>query len=76
MGAILHVHPPPVSALVPGVSPDLDRLITRCLAKDPKDRHAGSEALLIELRAVQLDGDSQKIHTTRSLIDRIKWQSR
>ena len=55
MGAILHVHPPPVSALVPGVSPDLDRIISRCLAKDPKDRHADSEALLIELRDVRMD---------------------
>jgi len=40
MGAILHVHPPLVSTQIPDVSPDFDRLISRCLAKDPQDRRA------------------------------------
>ena len=53
MGAILHVHPPPVSALVPDMNPDLDRVITRCLAKEPQDRPADSQELLSELRRIQ-----------------------
>ena len=53
MGAILHVHPPPVSDLVPDVHPDVDRIISRCLAKAPQDRHAGSEEVLIELQRIQ-----------------------
>lgn len=53
MGAILHVHPPPVSRIVPDMHPDFDRVISRCLAKAPQDRHTGSEEVLIELQRIQ-----------------------
>jgi eukaryotic-like serine/threonine-protein kinase len=38
IGAILHTDPPPVSALQPLAPPALDRIVSRCLTKDPDDR--------------------------------------
>jgi hypothetical protein len=46
---VMHQHlnaPPPIaSQLVPGVSPELDALIVRCMAKDPDQRFADGEEL-------------------------------
>ena len=52
IGAILHTDPPPVSALQPHVPPALDRIVSRCLAKDPIDRWQTTRDLMLELRAV------------------------
>jgi serine/threonine protein kinase len=35
---IMHVDPPPVSTMQPATPPALDRVIQRCLAKDPNQR--------------------------------------
>lgn len=38
LGAIMHVEPAPPSEVAPGVSPELEGIITRCLQKDPDRR--------------------------------------
>jgi serine/threonine-protein kinase len=38
IGSILKDEPPPLSARQPSIPPMLDRLVARCLAKDPHDR--------------------------------------
>ena len=38
IGNILHADPPSMSVTAPHVPPALDRLIRRCLAKDPSER--------------------------------------
>lgn len=38
LGAILHIDPPPPSGSSPEVSVELDAIIRRCMAKDPKQR--------------------------------------
>jgi eukaryotic-like serine/threonine-protein kinase len=47
--AILEHDPPPVSSLVPSASPALDRVVRRCLAKDPEERWQSARDLASEI---------------------------
>jgi len=49
---ILHEEPQPLTALVPGVAPDLERIVLRCLVKDPAGRYGSFRAVLDDLDAV------------------------
>ena len=50
IAAIMNVEPTPVSALAPIAPRALDRLVLRCLAKDPDDRWQTAHDLLLQLR--------------------------
>ena len=52
IGAILHTDPPPVSTLQPLTPRGLDRVVSRCLAKDPEDRWQTARDLVLELNWV------------------------
>lgn len=45
----LEEKPPSLATRLPGVDPQLDRVVARCLAKDPKDRFADCSAMAIAL---------------------------
>jgi serine/threonine-protein kinase len=51
---LLRMHltepPPPPTSLRPGLSPELEGIILRLLAKTPERRHAAAEDLVLELR--------------------------
>jgi serine/threonine protein kinase len=49
-GAIMTSEPLPISRLQPLAPPALERVVTRCLAKDPDDRWQTAHDLLIQLR--------------------------
>jgi eukaryotic-like serine/threonine-protein kinase len=49
MGAILNDEPPPISSLTPASPPTLDRLVEKCLAKEPEQRWQSAHDLKIEL---------------------------
>jgi serine/threonine-protein kinase len=49
---ILHEDPRPLTALVPGVPPDLERIVLRCLAKDPHHRYGSCREVLADLERV------------------------
>ena len=51
---ILHEDPQPLTALVPGVSQDLERVVLRCLAKDPLHRYGAFRTVLIDLENVSV----------------------
>ncbi len=50
IGAILHTVPPQLSAVQPTAPPPLDRLVAKCLAKDPDRRWQTASDLVDELR--------------------------
>jgi serine/threonine protein kinase len=52
LSAILKDRPLPASAVNPEVTPALDRVLERLLAKDPRERPASATALIEELEAV------------------------
>ena len=49
ISAILSSEPPPVSSLQPMTPPALDRLVRRCLAKDPERRIQNARDVALEL---------------------------
>ena len=50
--AILRDSPSDVRGLTPACPRELDRVIVKCLAKDPQDRHQSASDLLADLRRV------------------------
>jgi serine/threonine protein kinase len=52
IGAILHTEPPAISSVQPLAPPALDRIVARCLAKDPEDRWQTARDLTLELRSI------------------------
>ena len=50
--AIQHENPEPVSSLVSGLSSELDKLLDRCLAKDPDKRYPDMQELIDDIRAL------------------------
>ncbi len=49
IGAILHTEPPPLSGLQPLTPPGLERVVRRCLAKEPERRWQSARDLVLEL---------------------------
>jgi TolB-like protein/Tfp pilus assembly protein PilF len=58
VAAILTSPLPPLSAVVPGASDQLDRLLAKALAKDRAERYQTAADLLVDLRAVLRTVDS------------------
>lgn len=48
-GAILHTEPPPIATLQPLAPPAVDRVVRKCLAKDPEERWQSARDLADEL---------------------------
>ncbi len=61
MAAIVAAEPPALSSLQPQVPASLERLIARCLAKDPDDRWQTARDLAAELRWIAEGGSSTAI---------------
>src|SRR5499427_1643636 len=59
--AIMSADPPAISSLVPMSPPALDRVVRKCLAKDPEDRWQSAADLGSELRWVAESGSQAGI---------------
>lgn len=51
--AILNESPEPPSALRTGVPKELERIVDKCMSKDPGERYQACTELIVDLRAVQ-----------------------
>jgi eukaryotic-like serine/threonine-protein kinase len=58
IGAILHAEPPAISTIQPMTPPALDRLVKKCLAKDPDERWQSAGDVADELRWVAEAGSA------------------
>jgi len=47
---ILNTPPVPLSDIVQGVSPELEKIVMKCLEKDPNDRYSNANKLLADLK--------------------------
>jgi eukaryotic-like serine/threonine-protein kinase len=70
IGAILKDQPPPVSTVHPITPPAVDRVVARCLAKDPDERWQSASDLGAELRWLQQGGAATVAHERRSRLTR------
>jgi serine/threonine protein kinase len=56
IGAVLGADPAPMSAIQPVTPAGLERLVKRCLAKDPEDRYQSMRDVVLELRSIAEGG--------------------
>ena len=61
IAAILERDPPRLSTLRPDAPPALDRLVHRCLVKDPEERWQSARDLLVELNWIQEAGPGAEV---------------
>ncbi len=71
LGSLLRERPAPVSQLNGVVPCGLDRIVTRCLEKNPEDRYAGVEDIADELAALQRWPRDEGLPELARLCDRI-----
>jgi len=62
--SIMNEDPEPITGLRTGVPMELERIVNKCLAKDPEDRYPGSDGLIVDLR--QLKKETSKVTTAPS----------
>jgi serine/threonine protein kinase/tetratricopeptide (TPR) repeat protein len=53
LAAIIRRNPSPASSINDAVTPELERILERCLAKDPADRYASTRDLAHDLREIR-----------------------
>jgi serine/threonine-protein kinase len=55
---IIHAQPPPIKDFNAAVPPDLQRVVRRCLAKDPEDRYQTIKDVATELKELRREMES------------------
>jgi serine/threonine-protein kinase len=61
---VVYEQPPLIADLNPSAPPDLQRIVRRCLAKDPDDRYQSIKDVAIELKELRREMESVGIDTT------------
>jgi len=64
LNKIIREPAPPLSAFIPNIPADLQRIVRRCLAKDPNDRYQNIKDVAIELKEVRREMDASGFDTT------------
>jgi len=59
IGSIMNTEPAPMATVAPMAPPGLDRLVRRCLAKDPEDRWQNARDIAHELQWISSESGSQ-----------------
>lgn len=63
MAKVLHEEPPPLHETVEGIPPELERLIGRCLRKDPERRLRSMADLKVALQELKEESESGRLAT-------------
>ena len=75
--AIMSTEPPPISSALPMSPPALDRVVKKCLAKDPEDRWQNASDLGSELKWIGESGSQTGVATPvsprRLTRERLAW---
>jgi len=61
LSAILRARPEPVVASKPDTPAELQRILDKCLEKEPRDRYQDTRDLVVDLRRLQRETDSQPV---------------
>jgi serine/threonine protein kinase len=59
--AIIRNRPVPVTQEIPGVPAELERILDKCLEKEPRDRYQDTRDLVVDLRRLKRETDSQPV---------------
>ena len=73
IGAILHTDPPPVSARQALAPAQLDRVVARCLAKDPDNRWQTARDIALELRWIGAHAADPIVDRPRQGAGKVGW---
>ncbi len=61
---VVYEPPPPMAEFNPSLPPELQRIVRRCLAKDPDDRYQSIKDVAIELKELRREIDGPGTETT------------
>jgi serine/threonine protein kinase len=61
LSAILRAHPEPVAGSAPEAPAELQRILDKCLEKQPRDRYQDARDLVVDLRRLRRETDSQPV---------------
>ena len=67
IGLILRTPPRPPTVINPRVSTELDRIICKCLEKDPENRYQSAKELAVDLRRLSTTGVATQIPAPRQV---------
>jgi serine/threonine protein kinase/tetratricopeptide (TPR) repeat protein len=71
LAAILHMEPPPLPA---GMPHDLEKVVARCLRKDPAHRFQHMDDLRVALEELEEDSDSGQLSSVNKLKTKRPWR--
>ncbi len=66
LAAILNSDPKPVSDIVPGIPPEIEKLVRKCLRKDPGRRYQHMDDLKLALEELKEESDSGTLQRHRN----------
>jgi serine/threonine protein kinase/tetratricopeptide (TPR) repeat protein len=67
MYGIANEQPEPITGLRTGVPLDLERIVNRCISKDPQDRYQHADDLLSELNRLKKESELKTIPTQKTI---------
>lgn len=76
LNKIIREPAPPLSTFLPNIPTDLQRIVRRCLAKDPNDRYQNIKDVAIELKEVRREIEESGFDTTVPPVSSVSSEAR